>query len=168
MITIAGVVFSMTLIALSLASSQLGPRLLRNFMRDAINQVVLGTFLATFLYCLLVLRTIRRAETNLFVPHLAVTPGVVFAVVSVRVLIYFIHHISLSIQADQVVAWVGGGVGYVGSDLRALGRDVSGPHGEDEDPRARDSGSRAGRPAEAGGSTWGPPAMPAQEGSTHQ
>jgi len=44
MITIAGVVFSMTLVALSLASSQLGPRLLRNFMRDTANQVVLGTF----------------------------------------------------------------------------------------------------------------------------
>lgn len=107
MITIAGVVFSMTLIALSLASSQLGPRLLRNFMRDTINQVVLGTFVATFLYCLLVLRTIRRAEDDLFVPHLAVTLGVVLAVVSVGVLIYFIHHISLSIQADQVVARVG-------------------------------------------------------------
>lgn len=107
MITIAGVVFSMTLIALSLASSQLGPRLLRNFMRDAINQIVLGTFVATFLYCLLVLRTIRRAEDNLFVPHVAVTLGVVLAVASVGVLIYFIHHISLSIQADQVVARVG-------------------------------------------------------------
>ena len=107
MITIAGVVFSMTLIALSLASSQLGPRLLRNFMRDAVNQVVLGTFVATFLYCLLVLRTIRRAEEALFVPHFAVTLGVVLAVVSVGVLIYFIHHISLSIQADQVVARVG-------------------------------------------------------------
>lgn len=107
MITIAGVVFSMTLIALSLASSQLGPRLLRNFMRDAINQIVLGTFVATFLYCLLVLRTIRRAEDSLFVPHLAVTLGVVLAVASVGVLIYFIHHISLSIQADHVVARVG-------------------------------------------------------------
>jgi uncharacterized membrane protein len=62
MIAIAGTVFSMTLVALSLASSQLGPRLLRNFMRDTINQVVLGTFVATFVYCLLVLRTIRRAD----------------------------------------------------------------------------------------------------------
>ncbi|MEX2527214.1 MAG: DUF2254 domain-containing protein [Gemmatimonadota bacterium] len=107
MITIAGVVFSMTLVALSLASSQLGPRLLRNFMRDQINQVVLGTFVATFIYCLLVLRTIRREEGDVFVPHLAVTLGVVLAVVSVGVLIYFIHHISLAIQADQIVARVG-------------------------------------------------------------
>ena len=107
MITIAGVVFSMTLVALSLASSQLGPRLLRNFMRDTTTQVVLGTFVATFLYCLLVLRTIRRAEESLFVPHLSVSLGVLLAVVSVGVLIYFIHHVSVSIQANEIVARVG-------------------------------------------------------------
>jgi uncharacterized membrane protein len=106
MITIAGVVFSMTLVALSLASSQLGPRLLRNFMRDTRNQVVLGAFIATFVYCLLVLRTIRRAEEIAFVPHLSVTTGVLLAIVSLGVLIYFIHHVSVSIQADEVVARV--------------------------------------------------------------
>jgi uncharacterized membrane protein len=107
MITIAGVVFSMTLVALSLASSQLGPRLLRNFMRDTTTQIVLGTFVATFLYCLLVLRTIRRAEEIVFVPHLSVTIGVLLAVVSVGVLIFFIHHVSISIQANEIVARVG-------------------------------------------------------------
>jgi uncharacterized membrane protein len=107
MIAIAGTVFSMTLVALSLASSQLGPRLLGNFMRDTANQVVLGTFVATFVYCLLVLRTIRRADEVAFVPHISVSIGVLLAVVSVGVLIYFIHHISVSIQADQVVARVG-------------------------------------------------------------
>jgi len=107
MITIAGVVFSMTLVALSLASSQLGPRLLRGFMRDRATQVVLGTFIATFLYCLFVLRTIRRAEEIAFVPHLAVALGVVLAVVSVLVLIYFIHHVSVSIQANEIAARIG-------------------------------------------------------------
>jgi uncharacterized membrane protein len=107
MITIAGVVFSMTLVALSLASSQLGPRLLRNFMRDTTTQTVLGTFVATFLYCLIVLRTIRRADEILFVPHLSVTLGVLLAVVSVGVLIYFIHNVSVSIQANEIVARVG-------------------------------------------------------------
>lgn len=107
MITIAGVVFSMTLVALSLASSQLGPRLLRNFMRDTTTQVVLGIFVSTFLYCLLVLRTIRRAEEVIFVPHLSVSLGVVLAVVSVGVLIYFIHHVSVSLQVNEVVAKVG-------------------------------------------------------------
>jgi uncharacterized membrane protein len=107
MITVAGVVFSMTLVALSLASSQLGPRLLRNFMRDTTNQVVLGTFFATFVYCLLVLRTIRRSEELEFVPHVSVTGGVLLAMVSLALLIYFIHHVSVSIQANEVVARVG-------------------------------------------------------------
>ena len=107
MIAIAGTVFSMTLVALSLASSQLGPRLLRNFMRDTPNQVVLGTFVATFVYCVLVLRTIRRVDEGAFVPHLSVSIGVLLAMASIGVLIYFIHHVSVSIQADEVVARVG-------------------------------------------------------------
>ena len=106
MIAIAGTVFSMTLVVLSFASSQLGPRLLRNFMRDTANQVVLGTFVATFVYCLLVLRTIRRASEIGFVPHLSVSLGMLLAMVSIGVLIYFIDHVSVSIQADEVVARV--------------------------------------------------------------
>lgn len=71
MIAIPGTVFSMTLVAMSLASSKLGPRLLRTFMRDTANQVVLGSFGATFVYCLLVLRTNRRGDEGAFVPHLS-------------------------------------------------------------------------------------------------
>jgi uncharacterized membrane protein len=107
MITIAGVVFSMTLVALSLASSQLGPRLLRVFMRDTTTQIALGTFVATFLYCLLVLRTIRRVDEFAFVPHLSVAVSALLAVVSMGMLIYFIHHMSLSIQANEMVTLVG-------------------------------------------------------------
>ncbi|MGI8842411.1 MAG: DUF2254 domain-containing protein, partial [Gemmatimonadaceae bacterium] len=107
MITIAGVVFSMTLVALALASTLLGPRILRSFMTDKTTQVVLGTFVATFLYSLFVLRAIRRVEENLFVPHLSVAFGVLFAVASLGVLVYFIHHVALSIQADNVVARIG-------------------------------------------------------------
>lgn len=107
MTTIAGVVFSMTLVVLSLASSQLGPRLLRSFMRDPPTQIVLGTFVATFLYCVLVVLTIRRGDEDAFVPHMSVTLGVLLAVISMGVLIYFIHHVAISIQANQVVARVG-------------------------------------------------------------
>lgn len=107
MITIAGVVFSMTLVALSLASSQLGPRLLRTFMTDKTNQMVLGTFVATFLYALMVLRAIRRADEGIFVPHLSVAFGVILAVASLGVLVYFIHHVAVSIQADNVIARIG-------------------------------------------------------------
>ncbi len=104
MMTITGLVFSLTLVALAQASAQFGPRILRNFMRDTANQVVLGTFVATFLYCLLVLRTIRRADEVLFIPHVSVTLGVAFALVSLGVLIYFIHHVAISIQADEIIA----------------------------------------------------------------
>lgn len=68
MITVAGVTFSITMVALSFASTQLGPRLIENFLRDRGNQVVLGTFISTFLYCLLVLLTIRGADSQAFVP----------------------------------------------------------------------------------------------------
>ena len=73
MITVTGVVFSITIVALTLASSQFGPRLLRNFMRDRGNQVVLGTFVGTFLFNLLVLWSIERHGLEIFVPRLATT-----------------------------------------------------------------------------------------------
>ena len=107
MITVAGTVFSITITALVLASGQFGPRLLRNFTRDLGNQLVLGTFVATFLYCLLVLRTVRGTQEGDFVPYLSVTSGVLLAAASIGVLIFFIHHIAASIQAESLVAVVG-------------------------------------------------------------
>ena len=107
MITVATTAFSITIVALQLASSQFGPRLLRNFMQDTGNQVVLGTFISTFVYSLLVLRTVNGITENQFVPHLAVTGGIVLAIASVGVLIYFIHHAASSIQVDQVITRVG-------------------------------------------------------------
>ena len=107
MLTVAGLSFSITIAALTLASSQFGPRLLRNFMRDTGNQVVLGTFIAGYIYCLLVLRTVRGGEDNAFVPQLSVTVGVGMALAGVAVLIYFIHHIAQSIQVAHLIARVG-------------------------------------------------------------
>ncbi len=105
MITVAGVTFSVLVVALSLAASQFGPRVLGSFMRDAGNQFVLGAFVGTFLYCLLVLRTVRGGEeAGRFVPHLAVTLGVAMAVLGVGVLIYFVHHAAVSIQVTSVIA----------------------------------------------------------------
>ncbi|MCO6432419.1 MAG: DUF2254 domain-containing protein [Deltaproteobacteria bacterium] len=102
-ITVAGVAFSITIAALSQASSQFGPRILRNFMRDRGNQLVLGTFVATFLFCLLVLRSVRGGE-NSAIPHVSVTTAVILAIASLCVLVYFIHHVSASMQAPLVIA----------------------------------------------------------------
>jgi uncharacterized membrane protein len=62
MITVAGVVFSITIAVLAQASSQYSPRLLRNFMSDHANQTVLGVFTGIFVYCIVVLRTIRGGD----------------------------------------------------------------------------------------------------------
>lgn len=104
MITVAGVVFSITIVALSLTSSQYTSRILRNFMRDRMNQVVLGVFVGIFAYCLIVLRTIRGGDEGAFVPALAVLGGLVLAFVGIGYLIFFIHHISMSIQASSIIA----------------------------------------------------------------
>lgn len=108
MITVAGVAFSITIVALTMASTQFGPRLLRNFVRDLGNQVVLGTFVSTFVYCLLVLRTVRGGDGAEFVPYLSVTLGLAFALASLGVLIYFIHHVAGAIQAEHLIASVAG------------------------------------------------------------
>src|ERR1700678_4115430 len=68
-ITVIGVVFSITILALTLASQQFWPRMLRNFVRDAGNQVTLGVFVGTFVYSVLALGSI----TGRFVPHLSIT-----------------------------------------------------------------------------------------------
>jgi uncharacterized membrane protein len=105
MVSVSATAFSITIVALQLAASNFGPRLLRNFMQDTGNQIVLGTFLGTFIYCLLVLRTIRGEgdEYSQFVPQLAVTVGVLLAIISIGILIYFIHHASTIIQASHVI-----------------------------------------------------------------
>jgi uncharacterized membrane protein len=103
MVTVAGLTFSITMLTLQLASSQFGPRLLRNFMRDRGNQVVLGTYLSTFIYCLLVLRTVRGTEDSHFVPHTAVAGGVLLALASIAVLIYFIHHVANAIRIETLL-----------------------------------------------------------------
>jgi uncharacterized membrane protein len=106
MMSIVGVTFSMTLLALALASSQYTSRILRNFIRSRVTQVVLGIFAGIFTYCLIVLRTIRGGDEGAFVPSLAVFFGVVLALGGVGVLMFFIHHIASSIQASSIIASV--------------------------------------------------------------
>jgi len=116
-ITVAGVVFSITLAAVTYASGQYGPRLLSNFVRDRGNQVTLGVFIGTFLYCLIVLRTVRSAEEasattggtvrDAFVPNLAIFGAVALAVGSIGVLIYFVHHVTDGIHINNVIARIG-------------------------------------------------------------
>ena len=123
MIGVAGVTFSMTLVSVSFAAGQFGPRLVGNVMRDRGNQFTLGTFVATFVYCLLTLRTVRNAETGevaeglervgAFVPHFSMLVALALALMSVVVLIYFIHHVAESLDVNRMAA-------SIGRDLRDL------------------------------------------------
>ena len=102
-IGVAGTIFSITIAALSLASGQMGPRLLRNFVRDVRNQIALGIFLGTFAYALTVLRTVRTVDEGKFVPHVGVTGAMVLALVCIGTLVWYVHHIATSINVETVV-----------------------------------------------------------------
>jgi uncharacterized membrane protein len=105
LITVAAVAFSVTMLAIQQASTQFTPRILRNFTRDRGNQIVLGSYIATFTYALLVLRKIRSNEDGeMFVPPLAISTGLFLAVVSLGLLIYFIHHVSQSLQVGVLLS----------------------------------------------------------------
>ena len=102
-IGVTGTLFSITIAALTLASSQMGPRLLDNFTRDRGNQVVLGVFLGTFAYCLVVLRHVRGGEDDLFVPRLALAGAMLLAGLCVALLVYYVQHMSSRINIDTVI-----------------------------------------------------------------
>jgi uncharacterized membrane protein len=103
-ITVVGVVFSIILVTLTLASTQFGPRMLRSFIRDRGTQLTLGTFVATFAYAVLVLVSIGPGPHGAFVPHIGVTVTLALMAADLGVLIYFIHHTATSIQLPQVIA----------------------------------------------------------------
>lgn len=126
-LTVVGVVFSVTIVALTLASQQFGPRMLRTFIRDLGTQFSLGAFVATIVYCVLALGSIRSSTHGYFVPHISITVALGMLFADLVVLIYFIHHIAVSIQLPQVIA----------SISRDLGRAIDAqfpPLGEDEPP----------------------------------
>ncbi|MDQ3779309.1 MAG: DUF2254 domain-containing protein [Chloroflexota bacterium] len=105
MVTVTALVFSITVVSLQLASSQLTPRVLRSFMADRGNQIVLGFFIGTFTYALLVLRAVRSPleDTGSFVPSLSVTVSIALALISVALLIYYVHHAANAMRAAVVI-----------------------------------------------------------------
>jgi uncharacterized membrane protein len=136
MITVAGVVFSVTIVALSLAASQYSPRVLRSFMADRPTQMVLGVFVGAFAYCLVVLRTVRGGEEE-FVPPFAVLGGIVLAFVAIGFLVFFIHHLAASIQASSILARIAGGT------MAALEDLFPDEMGEEVDEGAQDTAAAA-------------------------
>ena len=114
MISFTGLVFSITVVVLQLTSSQFSPRVLRTFLQDRFNQLVLGVFVATFVYALVVLRAVHgTAQVDPFVPQLAVTVAFLFLLASVALFLGYIHHIAQSIRAATIIS-------NIGDDARGL------------------------------------------------
>jgi uncharacterized membrane protein len=137
-ITVVGVVFSIILVTLTLASTQFGPRMLRNFIRDRATQLTLGTFVATFVYAVLVLVSVGQGPHGDFVPHIGVTMTLGLMVADLAVLIYFIHHTATSIQLPQVIASIAsdlsGAIEVQGGDGAAAGTGTGGQPGPGPSP----------------------------------
>ncbi|MCA8998595.1 MAG: DUF2254 domain-containing protein [Planctomycetaceae bacterium] len=110
--TVTGVIFSVTMVTLSLTTSQFGPRLLRTFMDNSVSQITLGVFLATSVYCLLVLRAVRTVEGEVFVPNVSTAIGVLASVSSLVLLIVFVQFVANSIQAENVIRAVADDLRY--------------------------------------------------------
>ena len=147
-ITVVGVVFSIVIVALTLTSTQFGPRMLRNFIRDRGTQVTLGTFVATFVYAVLALGSIGQGGPA-FVPRISITVTLALMVADLAVLIYFLHHITIQIQLPHVIAGIAGDLaaaielqaGHGAADSgRAAARLVAGLHGPGGEVAAPRSG----------------------------
>lgn len=104
MITAISVTFSVTIVALTVAAQHFGPRVLNSFVRQTSAQVVLGTFMATFAYSVLALGAIRGSGPEAEIPELTVSAAVVLVVLSIGALIYYVHHVSTTLQIGELAA----------------------------------------------------------------
>lgn len=107
-IGVVGVVFSIIMVPLSIAASQFGPRLLRTFLRDLGTQLTLGTFVATFIFCMAVLLQLSGKEQKAALPQISVNTALLLGLLSFGVLLFFINHVAVSMQAPVVAARVSG------------------------------------------------------------
>jgi uncharacterized membrane protein len=136
MITFTALVFSITIVVLQLTSSQFSPRVLRTFLRDRFNQATLGVFVATFVYAMTVLRSVRgTADTSSFVPQLAITTAFVLVLASVVVFLLYLHHTAQAIRVATII-------GEIAQETRdLLERQVP---DEDDDAGAEPGGLQPG------------------------
>jgi len=111
-ITVVTLVFSITIVTLTLASTQFGPRMLRNFIRDRVTQLTLGGFVATFVFAILALVSIGPSGHGEFVPHISITVTMALVVADVALLVVFIDHIATSIQLPQVIGSIAGDLAH--------------------------------------------------------
>ncbi len=102
--SVAGLVFSVTLVAFTLASSQLSPRVLRTFQGDRVAQGVLATFLGTFIYCIVVLLRLGDPSSGARAPSISLTIAVIAAFAAFALFAFFLHHLVKSLQPATLIS----------------------------------------------------------------
>jgi uncharacterized membrane protein len=104
---VIGVVFSITLVPLTIAASQYGPILIRSFLRDTTTQVVLGTYSSTIGFCVVVSMRFQSGTDNSSIPLISITFAVAMLLVSLGMLLFFFHHVAEGLQASKIIENVG-------------------------------------------------------------
>jgi uncharacterized membrane protein len=105
MVSVAGIAFSVTIVAFTLSTNQLSPRVLRSFRRDLVSQVTLAAFLGTFVYCLAVLARLGSiGALGDEVPSLSIALAVLLALGSLALFALFIGHIASMLQPASVIS----------------------------------------------------------------
>jgi uncharacterized membrane protein len=138
MVTLTGLVLTITMVVVQLAMGQFTPRVLRTIVRDRPSQFAIGIFVATFAHAMLVMREVQQPtpqDPDGFVPGLAIVIAFVLIVVSIMVLVSYVHHIGRALTVASLID-------SVGDEARKL-LDKLYPEERPQAPKAPD---RLGRP----------------------
>lgn len=107
MMSIVGITFSITIVILSLVSSQYTSRTLSTFMRSHFTQFVLGSFIGIYTYCLIILKSVSDGSNDVILPHISTSIAMILALFGAVILVFFIHHIASSIQVSRIIREIG-------------------------------------------------------------
>jgi len=105
MVTVVSLVFSLTLVTLTVAAGNLGVRLLERYMQNRVTQVTMGLFVGTFVFSVVVLSTVGSGPVA--VPALSVALTLLHSLAAVGWLMFAFHDLARSLQIDQAAAGIG-------------------------------------------------------------
>lgn len=106
MVTFLGVVFSITMVVLQLASNRFSPRVLRTFLHDRITHLTLGAFVATFVFSMLALRTVPPAGSG-SVPAISAIVSFALVLTSLVTFVAYVNHMARVIRLSRIAASIG-------------------------------------------------------------